>query len=323
MNVSISLSALSLGTITTFAIALSNAVALALTPTEIDALASQTTVVIGQGLQKGDVENRREWKTGSGVIIAKQGNRYSVLTALHVVRTQNVVYGIRTWDGNVHFVNTSEIHPLGSEQNRGKQINGLDLAVIQFESDHTYYQASVRNAQRLNSGEELFISGWPDPEDKSAYRVRWLRAGVLSFITPNPSVNGQYSLLYSNETRRGMSGGPVFDQDGWLVGIHGRGRAKNNEYCIDPQMSMNHSCGMQTIHFITAAEAANLSLNFNSAPVDPVVIATGQDNKQKADVIQNIYQDFTIDFIPSASRDQPSGTCWGLMLGEDFCDDGI
>ncbi|MGL5925797.1 MAG: hypothetical protein ACRC32_23115, partial [Chroococcidiopsis sp.] len=67
-----------------------------LNQTEIDAIASQTTVVVGQDLQKGDVEARREFNPGSGVIIAKRGNIYYVATNLHVVRGRGGFYGVRT-----------------------------------------------------------------------------------------------------------------------------------------------------------------------------------------------------------------------------------
>ncbi len=320
-----------LGT-TTLVIALSRAIATALTPEEIDAIASQTTVVIAEGLQKGDIENRRDlFDPGSGVIIARQDNIYYVLTAFHVISTEGVKYGIRTWDGEVYFskdeLNHNEKEPnilrLGDQQ--GRIINGFDLAIIKFKSNKKYYTAPVNIAslEQLMPEDALFVSGWPNPENRSAYRVRKFTNGFLSKVNPNPDPNGGYSLLYSNETSTGMSGGPVFNKDGWLIGIHGRGKAEQIAYCVDPQLSRNNNCGIQMVHFLTTAEAEYLNnlTNLNQESVEPSVIADGLENKERADVIENIYEDFTLNFVESAIKNYPSGACWSLLLGEDFCND--
>lgn len=291
----------------------------ALSQAEVDAVASQTTVVIAQGLQKGDLEARQEWNPGSGAIVARSGRTYYVLTALHVIRTRNVVYGIRTSDGEVHFVddvNTKKnIYTLGREGgNFGAMINGFDLAVIQFRSDRDYPVAVMGNSTRVEPGDRVFISGWPNPEDDSARRVRQLEGGLLAAVVSPPSEDGGYSLLYNNQTRRGMSGGPVFNTEGELVGVHGRGRAQGEEYCIDPNLSTDNSCGIQTVHFLTAVETIGLQLAFNAPPVDPETIEAGLENQDRADTIENIYELFTFD-MKSLLRDRPSGGCGSLLLG--------
>lgn len=294
-----------------------------LTTEQVDTVASQTTVVIAQGLQKGDIEARQEWNPGSGVIVARSGKTYYVLTALHVVRTRDVVYGVRTSDGEVHFVDDVKTHenilPFGTEDEQlGETIKGFDLAIIKFESTLKYPVAVVGKSNQLKEGEPVFVSGWPNPEDESARRVREFSTGNLSEIVSPPSPDGGYSLLYNNQTRRGMSGGPVFNAQGELIGIHGRGRAQDNIYCIDPNLSANNSCGMQTIHFVKQAEVAGLQLALKQPPVDPQLLETGRGNREKADVIENIYDAFTFD-VRSLLRDEPSGGCGSLLLG-DACD---
>ncbi|MBO9999251.1 MAG: trypsin-like peptidase domain-containing protein [Cyanobacteria bacterium SID2] len=300
-----------------FAVPLS--AAQALTEEEVDAVASVTTVVIGQGLQKGDIEAQREWNPGSGVIVARDGNTYYVLTALHVVRTRETVYGIRTSDGEVHFVddvNTQDnIIPLGEEVGEfGETIGGYDLATISFESDRDYPVAVIGNAQNLQPGDPIYISGWPNPDDASARRMRETVSGTLTAIR-SPSEDGGYSLLYSNETQRGMSGGPVFDRNGELIGIHGRGRGREDIYCLDPQLSLENSCGMQSVHFVMQIQRRGLNLAFEMPPVDPEVIAAGLENIERADTIEDIYAAFTFD-LKSLLRDGPSGGCGSLLLGD-------
>ncbi len=316
------LSACVMGTAAALAIAIPLRADQEFTKEQIDAVASQTTVVIAQGLQKGDIESGQEWNPGSGVIVARSGKTYYVLTALHVVRTREVVYGVRTSDGEVHFVDDvktdDNIHPFGSEdKQRGKIILGFDLAIVKFESDRKYAIAPIGHSNQTRKGEQVFVSGWPNPDDQSARRVREFSPGTLTAIVTPPSADGGYSLLYDNQTRRGMSGGPVFNGKAELIGIHGRGRAQKDVYCIDPDLSANNSCGMQTIHFISQAEAERLQLKFNFQPVAPEVIAAGMANKPRADTIDDIYKAFTFD-LPSLLRDGPSGGCGAILL-DDSC----
>ncbi|HEY9837973.1 MAG TPA: hypothetical protein V6D27_13875, partial [Vampirovibrionales bacterium] len=72
--------------IITVAVATGNSFALALNPAEVDAVAWQVSVLISPNLtQQGDAFLIEGEKTGSGVIVAREGNSYYVLTALHVV----------------------------------------------------------------------------------------------------------------------------------------------------------------------------------------------------------------------------------------------
>lgn len=294
----------------------------ALTKEEVDAVASQTTVIIGQGLQKGQIEARREFNPGSGVIVARSGNTYYALTALHVVEKRDTMYGIRTSDGEVHFVDDeqtkSNIIPLGSPSD--SKINGFDLAIVKFESQKNYPVITMGNSGQLQFQDPVYVSGWPNPENESPRRERRFSDGNLTKIIPNPFIDGGYSMLYSNFTHTGMSGGPVLNSNGELVGIHGRGRAGGNQYCVDPQASQNNSCGMQMVHFLSQTEVAMLHLSFNQQPVDPQVITAGINNRHRADVINNIYEDFSINFVQQGVRNGiPSGGC-GTILTGDPCD---
>ncbi len=291
--------------------------AVALTREQIEAVASQTTVVIAQGLQKGDIEARQEWNPGSGAIVARDGDTYYALTAYHVVQTRNVVYGIRTADGEVHIVddvnNDDNIYPFGQRLIEADgQIRGFDLAIVKFQSDRDYPVAVMGDSARIRQGDPLYVSGWPQPEDFDARRVRKTAAGSLNAAFPSPWNDGGYSLLYDNDTQPGMSGGPVFNNDGELVGIHGRGRAQQGYFCIDPELSTDNSCGMQTLHFLARAQIEGLQLSYNRPPVDDDLLEADTDG----DIIEDIYEAFTFDRA-ALLRDTPSGGCGSLLLGEE------
>ncbi|MFN5895246.1 MAG: trypsin-like peptidase domain-containing protein, partial [Dolichospermum sp.] len=82
---------------------------------------------------------------GSGVIIAKNGNTYTVLTANHVVK--KAVYGdyqIITYDG--------QKYEMESAQTLGK----LDLALVKFTSSKNYPLAKIADSQTVKEGATVY-----------------------------------------------------------------------------------------------------------------------------------------------------------------------
>lgn len=182
-------------------------------------------------------------------------------------------YGIRTWDGEVHVVtevNDGRSCPLQGQANLqhilmrfgcrdrfipgtdivdrtlGQDaVKGIDLALIMFESDRDYPVATLGDANQINQGDIVYISGWPDPEKERdpltnqcrgrvARRQRRLAWGpVMAKVNPDPSNLG-YSIFYIDKTRAGMSGGPVFDREGRVIGSHGQGSLQKEQCSSSP-----------------------------------------------------------------------------------------
>ena len=150
---------------------------------------------------------------GSGVLVKREGNRYTVLTAWHVVGGQRPgeELAVFTSDGRPHSVDGRNI----------RQIDGTDLASLTFASEEDYATARAGSVRDIKIGSRLYVGGFPLPTTAVPSRLfRFLEGRSIASTTHN-STSG-YGLLYSNPTLPGMSGGPVLDETGLLVGVHGR-----------------------------------------------------------------------------------------------------
>ena len=171
----------------------------ALTSVEVNDIAKPITVMIG-GLDG----------KGSGVIIAKNGNTYTVLTANHVVKKAGYgIYEIITHDG--------QKYPMESAQTVGK----LDLALVRFTSSKNYPFAKIGDYRTVKEGATVYNSGFPIPSSSNNQQRNYF------FITAQITSRGRgenlgYDLFFSGSPRPGMSGGPILNDQGEVIGIYGK-----------------------------------------------------------------------------------------------------
>lgn len=160
--------------------------------------------------------------SGSGVIIDHQGQTYTVLTCEHVVANNNSGhYTVMTADGINHPARRKSIIYSGN----------IDLALVQFDSKTPYRVAELGDSSTLSTGKRLYAAGFPsyhfidenaieDTRDWGTKAFRLTR-GKVSLLSEH-SLPGGYRLGYTNEVEQGMSGGPVLNERGQVVGINGR-----------------------------------------------------------------------------------------------------
>jgi len=193
------------GAVTVAAVVGQQYAACAKTAQEIAQLAILTTVEVNNTLGFS--------ASGSGVIIAKQGTIYTVLTTNHVVASLAQEYSIRTHlEKNYRAIRIQRLP---------KNDRDIDLALVQFQSREQYPVAPMGESKRAVVGSSIYVAGYPLPITFGSERKLEFTGGIVSSRLDRTSWG--YGLRYQAVTRRGMSGGPVFDADGSVVGIHGQG----------------------------------------------------------------------------------------------------
>lgn len=165
---------------------------------------------------------------GSGVIIQQQPYNstilYTVLTNRHVVENPpGTDYYILTQDGAIH----------SAQWTCPEKFPNLDIALITFSSSRSYSVVKLLKNQQLWVGDLLYAAGfpnwqWQDQTQTTISNTRhWglkafrLTTGRLAMQLDRPLEAG-YQIGYTNEIEPGMSGGPILNQHGYLVGINGR-----------------------------------------------------------------------------------------------------
>ena len=210
--------------------------------TEIAAIALSTTVKI---------ENNLGVPGGSGVIIAKNNNNYTVLTANHVVANPNINYIVKIDDGQ---------HSVGTVKSLKEQ-TGLDLAIVTFKSNMAYPTATFGDPEYAAAGATVYVSGFPLSVDVNSDREHEFTTGMITSV--RETANEGYAMRYQALTRRGMSGGPVFDTSGHLVGIHGQGdvigSVKNESSTIPESLKTGFNAAIPIDSFLDYLEVARLN----------------------------------------------------------------
>ncbi len=168
---------------------------IALSPTDLNTIANEITVRIDGP------------RGGSGVIVEKKGDIYYVLTNWHVVNRVGE-YEIITPDGKRHSVYYSLV----------RQIDDIDLAILPFQSSQQYQVATMADSNGIEMGIPVYVGGWPRSGSTLGQRLFLSTEGRLT--RRQPPRNG-YTLVYTNLVRSGMSGGPILNEVGNLIGING------------------------------------------------------------------------------------------------------
>ncbi|WP_299484817.1 tetratricopeptide repeat-containing serine protease family protein [Acaryochloris sp. IP29b_bin.137] len=227
----------------------------ALSVTEVSTLAEAITVRI-------DGQN-----SGSGVLIKQQDNTYTVLTAAHVVATEDE-YEVITSDNQRYPFTYSQV----------KKFPDVDLALVEFTSTQSYPVVELGDSTQIKAGESIFVSGFPMPTAAITESIWNFSKGEVTANAKRPLADG-YGLVYSNNTLPGMSGGAVLDSQGKLIGIHGRADAEQQVQKTETvYVKTGFNLGIPINTFITLAAKVTPQLGFVSQGTEPKNMGSSADD---------------------------------------------
>jgi serine protease DegQ len=156
---------------------------------------------------------------GSGVLIGKQDRAYTVVTNAHVIQAASAPFKIQTPDGQIYI---AALIPPPSKQNR-------DLSILRFQSDRNYTPTKLATVSP-KIGTLVWAAGFPlDDNTTTPANSQNIPAKVSGLTIADGkitqilsvAITGGYQIGSDNAVRKGMSGGPLVDGDGNLVGING------------------------------------------------------------------------------------------------------
>ncbi len=158
---------------------------------------------------------------GSGVLFDCQQQVYTAITNAHVIQAASAPFQIQTPDGQIYAA-ALIAPPTGKNR---------DLSILRFQShNHRYTIAKVATvspkiADRVwSAGFPLPSGAYPlDPAPTSpvqAAQALNIVSGQITQILPI-AITGGYSIGSDHPIRKGMSGGPLINQSGEVVGING------------------------------------------------------------------------------------------------------
>jgi Tfp pilus assembly protein PilF len=198
---------------------------------------------------------------GSGILLQRQQDVYTLLTAKHVVKDYAILT-IKTSDGAIHKSLPGSIR---------KSENNLDLAILKFRSSKNYSLVNIGTSKTLKRGSTVYVAGFPKAVDETVISTGLLNFtdGKVTGVAAKGNSSG-YSLIYGNQTLPGMSGGPVLNENGELVAIHGQGER-------DGEQKTGRNLGIVVERFGAVALAMGIQLDQPVTTPAPSSVANATD----------------------------------------------
>jgi tetratricopeptide (TPR) repeat protein len=216
---------------------------------------------------------------GSGVIIGREGNTYTAITAAHIVGEKQE-YSLITPSQERIALKAKQITILNKD---------LDIALVKFTSTQNYRTAELANYQ-FRQKDWVFTPGFPGIDST---KRRYLSIGEIQnreqteFLVKDRSTlrNGN-NLIYTNLSLPGMGGGAVLDRQGRLVGINIGSEDVNiineNTYQVE-QIYFGYAIGMSTSTILAALNQSQIptaQLKIATAPAPNLALGERQKIKQ-------------------------------------------
>ena len=157
---------------------------------------------------------------GTGVLLARQQQVYTAITNAHVIQATNAPFQLQTHDGQVY---AAALVPPPTGQNR-------DLSILRFHSRERIYTTAKLATTSPKISDRVWAAGFakggiapvedrPSGATKVNLGLSIINARVTQLLPI--AIAGGYSIGFDGGIRKGMSGGPLINQAGELIGING------------------------------------------------------------------------------------------------------
>jgi S1-C subfamily serine protease len=216
---------------------------------------SYVTLIISdtdRGGGRADSRRRSPVTAGSGFVVDPEGY---VLTAGHVAMKKNFSVSARGPDGRIYSGKVVDVRP------------GYDMALVKLSG---YKGVAVRPSRSacLKAGDPIFSLGKPHAQGDTA---RFGQVEAMSFGRAVAYQGFGYpdAMVLKMDTKKGESGGPVFNEHGELVGMvvstlsDGNGRPLNLAHAVPLPALAQFMCSEMTC---TSAWTGLVSQETQSCP---------------------------------------------------------
>lgn len=158
--------------------------------------------------------------TGSGTIIERNQDKYTVLTSWHVVKYPGE-YSITTVDKKKHKI--AKI----------KNLPDVDLALVEFtgksKNNQPYQVAEFGDSKTITSGDHLYLAGYFNPySNRLSYLNRDLDKTKRNYLLQTARTlslqslaEEGYRIVHDHKLIPGTSGGAIVDHQARIIGING------------------------------------------------------------------------------------------------------
>ncbi len=181
-------------------------------PPEREALLAQIQPSVVR-ISYGDTDGQ-----GTGFIIDGEPGVCTVATAAHVVKPSNLI-AISTHDSDI--VNQGPIPAKAVQMSED-----LDLAIVTFNMPGggcPYASLPLGDSNTLKQLDLIYLFGFPDGGEKALSQQQAAVGQISAVNLGNPE---GYDIAYTNNSVAGMGGGPLVNQWGEVMGVHGREEAE-------------------------------------------------------------------------------------------------